>query len=125
MPRSRFGLSCASLLVAVLLLPAHLRGQITEDEIKAMLAANALSAARAKVVRDAYLQHRRSAIHDGNPPREADESASLPSANLLTIEPLESTWTMMLVGAPEASDVDAVNASEPTTEPVDTAAASF
>lgn len=49
MPRSRFGLSCASLLVAALLLPAHLRSQITEDEIKAMLAANALSAARAKV----------------------------------------------------------------------------
>ncbi|MGC4404889.1 MlaA family lipoprotein [Methyloversatilis sp. MC4-4] len=76
-------------------------------------------------VRDAYLQHRRSAIHDGNPPREADDSASLPSANLLTMEPLESTWTMMLVGAPEKSDVDAVNASEPATEAVDTAAVSF
>lgn len=49
MPRSRFGLSCASLLVAALLMPAHLRSQITEDEIKAMLAGNALSAVRAKV----------------------------------------------------------------------------
>lgn len=76
-------------------------------------------------VRDAYLQHRRSAIHDGNPPREADDSASLPSENLLTMEPLESTWTMMLVGAPEKSDVDAANASEPATESVDTAAVSF
>ena len=38
-----------------------------------------------------------------------------------------SAWrlTLMLVGAPEKSDVDAANASEPATEPVDTAAVSF
>ncbi|MDZ7269204.1 MAG: SPOR domain-containing protein [candidate division KSB1 bacterium] len=49
MPRFRCGLSCASLLVAALLFPAPLRSQISEEEIKAMLAANELSAARARV----------------------------------------------------------------------------
>ncbi|WP_018411857.1 MlaA family lipoprotein [Methyloversatilis thermotolerans] len=50
-------------------------------------------------IRDAYLQRRRSLIHDGNPPREKDDdSAALPFDNRQLVESLEPTWNLMLVG---------------------------
>jgi phospholipid-binding lipoprotein MlaA len=50
-------------------------------------------------IRDAYLQRRRSLIHDGNPPREKDDdSAALPFDNQQLVESLEPTWNFMLVG---------------------------
>jgi phospholipid-binding lipoprotein MlaA len=57
-------------------------------------------------VRDAYLQRRRSLIHDGNPPREVEDMSAVPNENLLTMVPIESTWTFMLVGAPATGNVD-------------------
>lgn len=60
-------------------------------------------------VRDAYLQRRRSAIHDGNPPREADDSAShLPIENLMVVESLEPTWNLMFVGVEPDTHVEPV-----------------
>ncbi|MBP6095253.1 MAG: VacJ family lipoprotein [Methyloversatilis sp.] len=57
-------------------------------------------------VRDAYLQRRRSLIHDGNPPRESHYTQFGPSEHLLTMAPIESTWTFMLVSAPLTERVE-------------------
>ena len=57
-------------------------------------------------IRDAYLQRRRSLIHDGNPPRESHYTQFAPSEHLLTMAPIESTWTFMLVSAPLAERVE-------------------
>lgn len=75
---------------------------------------NALEAAaidKYAYVRDAYLQARRAAIHDGNPPREADDSASvLPLENLMVEESLEPTWNLMFVSAEAPADVQVADA---------------
>lgn len=85
------------------------------DLLKAEDALEAAALDKYAYVRDAYLQHRRSAIYDGNPPRQADDAAlpSLPADSLTSTEPVESTWNLLLVGQSDMLDVKALETPEP------------
>lgn len=85
------------------------------DLLKAEDALEAAALDKYAYVRDAYLQHRRSAIYDGNPPRQADDAAlpSLPADSLSSNEPVESTWNLLLVGQSDMLDVKALETPEP------------
>ena len=85
------------------------------DLLKAEDALEAAALDKYAYVRDAYLQHRRSAIYDGNPPRQADDAAlpSLPADSLTSNEPVESTWNLLLVGQSDMLDVKALETPEP------------
>lgn len=85
------------------------------DLLKAEDALEAAALDKYAYVRDAYLQHRRSAIYDGNPPRQADDAAlpSLPADSLTRNEPVESTWNLLLVGQSDMLDVKALETPEP------------
>lgn len=74
--------------------------------LKAESAIEAAALDKYAYVRDAYLQRRRSLIHDGNVPRESHYMSSAPSEDVLAMTPMESTWTLMLVSAPDAANVD-------------------
>lgn len=85
------------------------------DLLKAEDALEAAALDKYAYVRDAYLQHRRSAIYDGNPPRQADDAAlpSLPAHSLTSNEAVESTWNLLLVGQSDMLDVKALETPEP------------
>lgn len=85
------------------------------DLLKAEDALEAAALDKYAYVRDAYLQHRRSAIYDGNPPRQADDAAlpSLPADSLTSNEAVESTWNLLLVGQSDMLDVKALETPEP------------
>ncbi len=75
--------------------------------LKAETAIEAAALDKYAYIRDAYLQRRHSLIHDGNPPRESHYTYLMPSDEVLTIAPMESTWTLMLVGTQPTGSVDA------------------
>lgn len=85
------------------------------DLLKAEDALEAAALDKYAYVRDAYLQHRRSAIYDGNPPRQADDAAlpSLPADSLTSNEAVESSWNLLLVGQSDMLDVKALETPEP------------
>ncbi len=85
------------------------------DLLKAEDALEAAALDKYAYVRDAYLQHRRSAIYDGNPPRQADDAAlpSLPADNLTSTGPDEASWNLLLVGQSDILDVKALETQEP------------
>ena len=83
--------------------------------LKAESAIDAAALDKYAYVRDAYLQRRQSLIHDGNPPRDKYYPSLEVSENVLDVTPTESTWTLMLVGAPAHQNVD-TDTSHATTE---------
>lgn len=57
-------------------------------------------------VRDAYLQRRRSLIHDGNAPSDNGQVGVVSDESPLAMLPIETTWSFMFVSAPETASVD-------------------